>query len=308
MFPTNEYIIPSNFCRQYDSEINFKTIPIVFSKEWITEVRLPFDLKTLDFFGDFIKSNTQKSLIFDGCNEGIKNLLSEYKFNSLLVGQEAILNLNVNHFQKKSLCELIKRGMRNGSVKELKYSDSNISLLEKFKQQSSIANLPKLQNLFCTTLEKYIRLFVFADNNDQWLALITISHKTEKIMQTELILRKSKNPIGIMEALIFEIFNTLKKEGIRIYGHLVRFRLLVQIPFSFSKQWAINFIGRRLRFAYNYKGLFNFKNKFTPAWIDYYICFNNNLSFLQLFDLMRKTNLLSLVLKKIYLKFWFNHE
>ena len=54
---------------------------------------------------------------------------------------------------------------------------------------------------------------MFVDNDDQWLGLITISHKTEKIVQTELILRRAKNPVGIMEALIFEIFKTLKQEG-----------------------------------------------------------------------------------------------
>ena len=69
-------------------------IPIYGKKEWITEVRLPFNLKTKDFFNDYIKSNPQRSLIFDGCTEEIKSLLKEYNFNSLLVGQEAILDLN----------------------------------------------------------------------------------------------------------------------------------------------------------------------------------------------------------------------
>jgi len=307
MFAFNEHIIPSNFCRHYETEIKANAIPIYGKKEWITEVRLPFKLKAKDFFNDFIKSKPQSSFIFDGCAKEIKHLLKEYNFNSLLVGQEAILDLKSDHFKKKSLRELIKRGLRNGVVKELEISDKNTSLFEEFKLQSSIAKLPKLQHLFCASLENYTRLFVFVDHNDQWLGLITISHKTEKIMQTELIIRRSKNPIGIMEALISEIFIILKKEGKELWS-LGAVPFVVQVPFSLSMQWVSNFTGRRLRFAYNYKGLYNFKNKFMPTWIDYYICFSDNLSFMQLFDLMRKTNLMSLVLKKIFLKIRFEHE
>jgi lysylphosphatidylglycerol synthetase-like protein (DUF2156 family) len=304
MDTSKDYIIPSNFCRYSENKIKATIVPIFKKIDWITEVRLPFHLKTKDFFDEYIKSHPARHLIFDGCTTEIKNLLITYGFNSFLVGREAILNLRENHFKKKSLKELIKRGQRHGSIKELEYSDSKKSLVNEFRLRSPIGKSPNLQHLFCTTFEKFIRLFVFIDKDGQWLGLITLSHKTENFMQTELILRDAKNPVGVMEALIFEIFYTLKNEG-KEFWSLGAVPYAIKIPFSFSKQWMINFIGKRLRFAYNYKGLFNFKNKFMPAWIDYYICFNNKLTYLQLYDLMRKTNLLALVLNKIYSKFWF---
>ena len=303
----NEYIVPSNFCRYSANEIKVKIVPIYKKKGWVTEVRIPFHLKTKDFFDEYLNSHSSGSLMFDGCSTQIKDILISHGFNSLLVGREAILNLKADHFRKKSLRELIKRGLRHGSVSELEFSDYNKSLLDEFRMRSPIGKSPQLQHLFCTTFEKFTRLFVFIDKNKDWLGLITISHKTENFMQTELILRQTKNPVGVMEALIFEIFNTLKKEG-KEYWSLGAVPYVVQIQFSLSKQWLINFMGKRLRFAYNYKGLFNFKNKFMPAWIDYYICFNDNLTFLQLFDLMRKTKLLALVIKKIFSKIWFKNE
>ena len=306
MITSNEYIIPSNFCRYSEDEIKLKIVPLSNKKDWVTEARLPFNLKIKDFFDEFLKSHSAHSLMFDGCSTEIKNILTGYGFNSLLVGQEAILNLNEDHFSKKSLKELIKRGLRHGSVKELEFSNYNKTLLHEFRMRSPIGKSPQLQHLFCTTFENFTRSFVFVDNNEHWLGLITISHKTEDFMQTELILRQAKNPVGVMEALIFEIFYTLKKEGKKFWS-LGAVPYAIQIPFSFSKQWLINFMGKRLRFAYNYKGLYSFKNKFIPAWIDYYICFNNKLTFLQLYDLMRKTKLLALVLNKIYSKFWFNN-
>jgi hypothetical protein len=307
MFDENEYIIPSNFCRYYENDVKLKIVPIIFGRDWVTEVRLPFNLTTKSFFDRYLKNNPSESLLFDGCTPEVKNLLGKYRFNSLAVGQEAILNLSEDHFEKKSLKELIKRGFRHGCVKEIEFSEENLESLEKFKKHTSIAKLPKLDHLFCVTFEKFTRLFAFIDKNNEWLGVITISHKTENIIQTELILRHAKNPVGVMEALIFEIFNTLKKEG-KEYWSLGAVPFVVQVPFSFSKQWIINFIGRRLRFAYNYKGLFAFKNKFIPTWIDYYICFNNNLNFLQLYDMMRQTKLFSLVIKKIFLKLWFKNE
>jgi len=303
MIVSNEYLIPSNFCRYADNEILYKVVPILGQKSWVTDVRLPFSVKTKVFFEGYFNSHSSDSIIFDGCSEEIKNLLKTYNFNFLQVGQEAILNLNVNHFSKKSLKDLIKRGLRHGSVKELELSDENQFRLQQFRQRSPFGKSPQLKHLFCTTFEKYIRLFAFIDKNGQWLGVITISYKAENFMQTELIIRKNKNPVGIMEAIIFEIFNALKKEE-KEFWSLGAVPFVVQTPFSFSKQWLINFLGRRIRFAYNYKGLFAFKNKFMPAWIDYYICFNNKLSFLQLLDLMNKTKLLGLVIQKISSKLW----
>jgi lysylphosphatidylglycerol synthetase-like protein (DUF2156 family) len=306
MITSNDYIIPSNFCRYSRDEIQLKNVPILLDKHWITEVRIPYHLKIKDFFDQQINTSISRSLIFDGCTPEIKDLLKGYGFKSLLVGQEAVLDLNQDHFSKKSLMELIRRGLRHGFVKELEYSDRNRLLVNEFKMRSPYAKSPQLQHLFCTTFEEFTRLFVLVNENEEWLGAITISHKTEKFIQTELILRLNNNPVGVMEALIFEIFSTLKKEG-KEFWSLGAVPFVVQIPFSFSKQWLLNFIGKRLRFAYNYKGLFYFKNKFIPTWIDYYICFNDNLSFLQLYDLMRKTKLLALVFKKIYSIIWFQN-
>ena len=299
----NNYQLPSNFCRHYNTTVEFSIVPIVSKRNWVTQVRLPFELRTEEFFHNYISQNQIKKILFDGCNPQIKRLLSKYGFESLLVGQEALLDLSNNHFSKKSVELLIKRGRRHGKVIEIPYSDQAKKQVEEFEKISVIANSPKLQHLFCSTFEKFTRLFVFIDKADNWLGLITLSHNSTDTIQTELILRKSKHPVGIMEVLIFEIFSTLKKEE-KKYWSLGAVPFVIVQPFAFSKAWLINFIGRRLRFAYNYKGLFNFKNKFMPAWIDYYICYNKKITFLELAHLMKKTNLLPLVLHKIFLKLW----
>ena len=67
----------------------------------------------------------------------------------------------------------------------------------------------------------------------------------------------------------------------------------------FTKEGVINFVGRRLRFAYNYEGLFFFKNKFSPIWIDYYLCVKPKLTISILLKVLIKTNLHKLIIKKL---------
>jgi len=133
-----------------------------------------------------------------------------------------------------------------------------------------------------------------------------LSHKEKNYAQTELILRRKHAPVGVMEALIYSIFNNLKKEGYEYWS-------LGGVPFTvyedtlFTKEGVINFVGRRLRFAYNYKGLFFFKNKFmfffknkfNPIWIDYYFCVKPKLTFSILLKVLIKTNLHRLILFKL---------
>lgn len=300
---TNKNFLPSNFCFHSGNEIVQNVIPISKSRNWVTEVRLPYRIKFEDYLDFTLKNSLGKSILFDGCNSNLTSYLQRFGFKSILVGKEAVFDFSINHFSKKSLKELIRRGLKHGSVKELEFSDLNKKHVEDFKEVSAIAKTPKLQHLFCSSFESFTRLFVFQNDKNEWLALITVSQKSEKFSQTELILRRSKNPIGIMEALIFSIYNILKSEG-KEFWTLGAVPFVVNPAFSFTKESLINFIGKRLRFAYNYKGLFNFKNKFNPTWIDYYICYNNKISYLELINLMRKTRLLHLVISKIFLKFW----
>ena len=164
-------------------------------------------------------------------------------------------------------------------------------------------NEPQLKYLFSDEFESFNRLFVIKDDlslreKDFWYGAFMLSHKEKDYAQTELILRRKHAPVGVMEALIYSIFNKLKKEGYEYWS-------LGGVPFTvyedklFTKEGVINFIGRRLRFAYNYKGLFFFKNKFNPIWIDYYFCVKPKLNFSILLKVLIKTNLHKLIINKL---------
>lgn len=154
-------------------------------------------------------------------------------------------------------------------------------------------------------MNDFNRLFVISDEEDNWLGAIMVSERDKTYVQTELILRKKKAPVGIMEAMIYLIYKKLEAEGYKFWS-------LGAVPFVsydlklFSKAGLINYGGRKLKFAYNYKGLFDFKNKFKPVWIDYYFCVRPKLKLLPLISILIKTNLLSLILYNFHLSFLIN--
>lgn len=299
------YTIPFNFCRYSGDEIFYKAIPLQGKRKWICAIRVPFNKTVEETFKQIFSQLPGSDLVFDGCTDENKDFLKSYGFNEIRFGKEAIIDLSKTEFQKKSLKELIKRGKRHGAIVEIKYSKDNEKKLQEFFVQTSHGREPRLQNLFATSFKPYHRLFVLK-KDEIWISAIMLSFKNEKFMQTELILRGSKAPVGVMEALISEILIQLKKEGFEYWS-------LGAVPFTdynskfLSLSWLFNFIGRKIKFAYNYKGLFNFKNKFNPIWQPYYLCYNNRLNPIQIFQLSQKSNLNKLIVYNILTKLGFNY-
>jgi lysylphosphatidylglycerol synthetase-like protein (DUF2156 family) len=293
-------VIPSNFSRYDELELVYTSVSLSKKCKWICNTKVPYGKPVDETFLEIIKQLPDDDLIFDGCSVDNKDYLKNFGFKFLSVGKEAILNLSKDIFQKKSLRELVGRGKKHGTVIELHYSRENKELLQNFISQTSHGKKPQLKNLFETSYQAHHRLFVFI-SEEKWIAAIMLSLKNKKFVYTELILRRSDAPVGIMEALIYEIVISLKAEGFEHWS-------LGAVPFVvydaklFSLSWFINFIGRKIRFAYNYKGLFNFKNKFNPDWEPVFLCYKNKLHPVQILRLSQKTNLIKLILYNISLK------
>ncbi|HEX9252889.1 MAG TPA: phosphatidylglycerol lysyltransferase domain-containing protein, partial [Ignavibacteriaceae bacterium] len=294
-----------NFCRYNGDEIVYNAIPLQGKRKWICATRVPYGKTVEETFKQIFSQLPDTDLLFDGCTNENRDFLKAYGFNSITFGKEAIIDLSKNEFQKKSLKELIKRGKRHGAVVEVKYSEDNEKKLQEFFVQTSHGREPRLQNLFATAFKPYHRLFVLK-KDEIWISAIMLSFKDEKFMQTELILRSSKAPVGVMEALINEILIQLKKEELEYWS-------LGAVPFVdydskfLSLSWFFNSIGRKIKFAYNYRGLFNFKNKFNPIWQPYYLCYKNKLNPIQIFQLSQKSNLNKLIIYNILTKLGFNY-
>jgi lysylphosphatidylglycerol synthetase-like protein (DUF2156 family) len=128
-----------------------------------------------------------------------------------------------------------------------------------------------------------------------------VGRNSPEKFHVELLLRKKTAPIGVMEALIFQTFENLKNSDAKELS-------LGEVPFITStnknifntKEFIINSVGKIFHFAYNYQGLYYFKNKFNPHWNDLYLCGKPNIGFTDLIMLSQKTNFTRLMFYKLF--------
>ena len=249
-------------------------------------------------------SKQKDNLIIRGCNNHLSNYLKSKGYSTTKVGMEAVLETTGEHFEKKSIKELVRRGLRHGKVVQVPFSITNKNLLEDFKLKTTHANEPQLQNLFQTEFSSDNLLYVFISNktnlSNKWLGAVLVSQNGRQKLHTELILRTKDSPVGIIEAIIHKVFYDAKNKQFRELS-------LGEVPFitnhknykrTFTEYFAMSF-GRMLKFAYSYDGLYKFKNKFNPRWDNLYICSKPKVGFEHLIFLFVKSNFLKLVLYKV---------
>ena len=287
--------------RYSQTKNNLKTIELNKRVKWIYSA-------TLSNFDEIFRSDlyfnktTKNEVIIRGCNKKIVDFLLSLKFQSILIGKEAILELDKELFTRRSLKEMVNRGRKNGFAKEIEYSDKTKKLLQDFKKQTSHANEPQLEHFFIDEFSADTRLFIFQDRKLNWLAAVLVSKNSKSKIHTELLLRKKNAPNGVMEALLYKIYLQLKKEGIKEWS-------LGEVPFIvddkmnfrfFSLQGLVIRVGRNLKFAYNYQGLYFFKKKFASRWDDLYLCVSPKVKLKHFVLLSFKSNIASLALYKLF--------
>ncbi len=263
---------------------------------WINNPRSKSEVEALSSYNNIFLNNVP--IFITGCSRSLIPFLEKNNFEIMKTGKEAILNLSHPHFKKRSLKEIIRTGFRKGNVTEFPYSEETAARLEKFKATCVHGNEPQLKYLYNDVLLPSNRLFVFEAKNGKWLGAITINIKDQRKVETGLILRSNNAAKGIMEALIYSIFTKLKDEGFATWS-------LGEVPYiiydspKLSKEFLINFTGRRLKFAYNYLGLYNFKNKFEPIWQEIYTCGKPKLNLTTFLKAAYISNLSALIINKI---------
>ncbi|MEE9429836.1 MAG: phosphatidylglycerol lysyltransferase domain-containing protein [Melioribacteraceae bacterium] len=249
---------------------------------------------------DYSLDKQNQNLIIRGCNRNIVEYLKIKGYSATMVGMEAVLETSGNHFEKKSIKQIVKRGLRHGSVIELPYSYNNAQQLEDFKTKTIHAAEPQLENLFQTKFTEDNSLYVLVSKKNIWLGAILVSKNGSEKLHTELILRTKDSPVGVLESILEKIFSEAKNNGMLELS-------LGEVPFVnngnngsiISSSYILRKFGRLLKFAYAYDGLYNFKNKFQPRWDDLYVCSKPKIGFEHLVFLFVKSNFHKLVFYKI---------
>lgn len=244
------------------------------------------------------KPNT--NFIIRGCSREISDYLTPHGFSSILIGKEATIDLDNDPFTKKSLRELVARGLKNGRIEEMEYSENSVDKLEELRSHWAHSNEPQLQYLFIDKFIPGTRLFAFIDETDIWQGAILTSPNSPTKIQTELLLRRKSAPNGTMEALINFILQKFREERFAEWslGEVPFVVELNDFPFL-SKEYVLNKTGKLLKYAYNYEGLYFFKNKFASRWNDVYLCAKPKVKLKHVILLSQKSKLAALTIQKL---------
>lgn len=271
------------------------------SVHWFSLAELPED-EPLEELLPLLFDRSPAGVIIRGCKDDLADKLNQYNFQKVFIGKEAILDLQAPHFEKRSLRELVRRGQREGAVREISYSPLNQARINELRRQSPHGAKPQLRHLLRTTFEADDRCFVFEMPDKTWKAAITLSRSASGKIQTELLTRHITAQPGSMETLIAHIFFKLKKEGFRYWS-------LGEAPFTdpehrrrHLKERTVFWAGKLFNYAYNARGLYNFKNKFNPLWKDVYLCGYPAVSFYTLWRLFHKSHFSRLAVQTILQK------
>ena len=296
--------IPLSWSHKYIEFPKFHSIKLPLSGlPWVHTAEIPADYSMEDLFNK-LESNFPVGFLLRGCGSELAGYLNKKGYGLIRTGAEGVVNLDCLTKLSKSLTELVKRGSRWGRVKEISLSELNRQTVSEFINHTPYGSKPHLRYLFVNTFNSSTRCFVIRTSEDEWLGVMTVSAQGENCLHTEMVLRNKKAPVGVMESLFISVMNILRDEGLKHFS-------LGEVPFvspegmeesgfgvtlkqSIQESFLFN-TGHLLRFAYNYKGLFDFKNKFDPEWKPVYICATPKLPFLSLIDLFCKTGYFDLL-------------
>lgn len=259
---------------------------------WITSASLHTEKN--ESFLEILSNFKEKNLLIRGLNESQKNLMCRKGFEALYSGLEAEIDLNNYINRKKSLIELIKRGLKKGSVIEYSVNKITEEKINDLLKHSRHSDEPKLKYLFQTEINENIRIFVLEDRTKNLLGGITISRNSKTKYHAELLIKRKGAPVGVMEALIDGVCLKLIDEGVAKFS-LGEVPLIVNKPLKLKGKF-IHLLGKILSANYNYKGLFNFKNKFNPNWKPLYICAYPKIYYSDLVKISIASNLFRLFL------------
>jgi lysylphosphatidylglycerol synthetase-like protein (DUF2156 family) len=255
-------------------------------RSWISFADLPA-WETPHHLSSALFDYAPKGFVLRGCSPLLSETLLARGGRILCSGREALLDLQGDHFQRKTVRELVRRGLRHGEAYELKlltsrHENAILTLAQKVSSTHPIS----LKHLYRDDWQAAERLFVFESSKREIWGLVSLSRNGFRSWHTEQLLRLPGSPVGMMAALLEQVFLSLQAEDEHWWSlGEVPFYPLVE-PDGFKAQ-LFNRAGRALEEVYSAEGLLNFKAKFKPFWRPVYLYGSPDLNWRVLWDLFQ---------------------
>jgi phosphatidylglycerol lysyltransferase len=251
-------------------------------------------------FGAFCYDNGLKEFYYR-VPAGSLPVYRELSKKSLFLGQEGVVDLStftMEGGERKSLRNAIRKVTDTGLKTRVCSPPLSDGLLQKLRAVSD----EWLRATNHTEIVFSQGMFVEKELKNQ--TVITIENKEEKIIAflniipdfardegTYDLLRKTTDaPNGTVDYMIVEMFSYFRSIGIRNVNLGFAAMGGLNDPHNFTEQ-SMKFAYEKIRSFSHFKGLREYKEKFSPVWYDKYLIYNHD------YDLLQAPSVLTKVIK-----------
>lgn len=241
-------------------------------------------------FDAYCYENGLRSIYYRVPEESV-DLFSSLHKKSLFIGQEGVVDLSTFTLEggsKKSLRNAISKIKEKGFTATIHTAPIKDGLMQKIKAVSD-------EWLMSTGRTEII----FSQGRFDWEELkqqtiITVENAEEKIVAFlnvipdyakeegtyDLIRKTNDAPNGVIDFILLELFTYLKNQGCTSVNLGLAAMSGIEEANTFPEK-SMKFAYERISFFSHYKGLRDFKEKFSPLWYNKYLVYSHDYDLLQ---------------------------
>ncbi|MEP6803962.1 MAG: bifunctional lysylphosphatidylglycerol flippase/synthetase MprF [Flavobacterium sp.] len=245
----------------------------------------------IEEFDTYCYNNGLRSIYYRVPEENLNIYASLHK-KSLFIGQEGVVDLSLftlDGSAKKSLRNAVSKVKEKGFKTTIHSAPIKDGLLQKIKAVSDewLAGTGRSEIIFSQGRFDWEELkgqtIITVENAEEKIvAFINVIPDYAKGEGTYDLIRKTNDaPNGIMDFILLELFAYLKTQGcIAVNLGLATMSGIEQAD-TFPEK-SMKFAYERIKFFSHFKGLRDFKEKFSPVWHNKYIIYSHDYDLLQI--------------------------
>jgi len=254
----------------------------------------------LQEFDRFCRDNGLKSISYRVPAESLEIYKSLDK-KSLYIGQEAVVDIttfSLSGGDKKSMRNALNKVTERGFTARVIEPPLKEGLIQKLKAvsdewllETERNELVFSQGMFNWNEIKNQPVIVVENAEEKVIAFLNIIPDYAADEGTYDLIRKTNDaPNGVMDFMLIELFNYFKRQNIHFVN--LGFAPLsgIEIPEDITER-SMKFAYEKIKGFSHYKGLREYKEKFSPRWHDKYLVYEHD------FDLLQVPALLSKIIK-----------
>ena len=257
-------------------------------------------IKSLLAFYKYCSDNGLKSISYR-VPVGSLDVYKRLGQKCLYLGQEAVVDLNVFTLQggdKKSMRNALNKVNERGFKAHIYDPPLKEGLIQKLKSVSDdwLLDMERQELVFSQGMFDWAEIkkqtvIVVENEEEKVIGFLNVIPDYAKDEGTYDLIRKTNDaPNGVMDFMLIELFNYFKQKNIR-YVNLGFAPLSgIETPEDITER-SMKFAYEKIKSFSHYKGLREYKEKFTPVWHDKYLIYEHD------FDLLKIPSLLTKVIK-----------